>query len=313
MLTPDDVRSVVFARAWRRDHGYDEAEVDAFLKRVVATLRGKPLVTARDVLTVRFSPRKRGRRAYKKKQVDAFLDQVALTLMKREVRASQQQERAEARRAEPPRRGVPEAAGREADPPQRRPERVPRAEFDTAGPQQRALDKAEVDAFVDRVAATLRGEDTLTAHDLLTARFNPPQPGHPGYQEAGVVAFLVMAAASIRHLAPRARAIPAQRMPIARAFRRGATGGRGLTAEAISSVVFNEPPEGTPGYDVDEVDDLLDRVAATLRGADGLTAAEVRAAEFPQVPVGGYDPVEVDALLDLVAEHLDTARTPDRA
>ncbi|KAA5826064.1 DivIVA domain-containing protein [Saccharopolyspora hirsuta] len=310
MLTPDDVRNVVFARAWRRERGYDEAEVDAFLERVVATLRGKPVVTARDVLTVRFSPRKRGSRAYKKTQVDAFLDQIALTLMKREVR--EDRKRPVTRRAEPKPRPQPktEIVRRSEEPKQA--ELVAHPGFDQAGPQQPAVDKAEVDAFVDRVAATLRGADTLTAQDLLTARFNPPKPGHPGYQEAGVVAFLVMVSASLKHLAPRERAIPAQRMPIAQAFRRMPSTPK-LTAEAIGSVVFSEATAGERGYDVDEVDALLDRVAATLRGVDALTADEVRSAEFREAEAGGYDPDEVDALLDLVAEHLDAAPAPDRA
>ncbi|RKT88517.1 DivIVA domain-containing protein [Saccharopolyspora antimicrobica] len=316
MLTPDDVRNVVFARAWRRERGYDESEVDAFLNRVVATLSGKRLLTARDVLTVEFSPRKRGARAYKKTQVDAFLDQIALTLMKREVRASRTAG-AQERRAEPEPRIV-RRVEKSAEPVQAKPvepesvDLVPRGGFDQAGPQQPALDKAEVDAFVDRVAATLRGADTLTAQDLLTARFNPPKPGHPGYQEASVVAFLVMASTSIKHLAPRERAIPAQRMPIAKAFGR-MRGGPKLTAEAVGSVVFSEAPAGEHGYAVSEVDDLLDRVVAALRGAAALSAAEVRDAEFTAVEAGGYDPEEVDSLLDLVAEHLDTAPAPNRA
>ncbi|MDA3645690.1 DivIVA domain-containing protein [Saccharopolyspora indica] len=310
MLTPDDVRDVVFARAWRRERGYDEAEVDAFLNRVVATLSGKRVLTARDVLTVEFSPRKRGSRAYKKTQVDAFLDQIALTLLKREVRASRRAGAPE-RRAEPERKIV-RRVEKPAEPEPEPADLVPRGGFDQAGPQQPALDKAEVDAFVDRVAATLRGDDTLTAQDLLTARFNPPKPGHPGYQEASVVAFLVMVSTSIKHLAPRERAIPAQRMPIAQAFRR-MRGGPKLTAEAVGSVVFSEAPAGEHGYAAAEVDDLLDRAVATLRGAAALTAAEVRDVEFTAVEAGGYDPEEVDSLLDLIAEHLDTAPAPNRA
>ncbi|MGW1681130.1 DivIVA domain-containing protein [Saccharopolyspora sp. NPDC002376] len=341
MLTPDDVLDVVFARAWRRERGYDEAEVDAFLKRIVATLRGKRAVTARDVLTVEFSPRKRGGRAYKRTQVDAFLDKVALTLMKREVRASQRAERTAVRtrrtelaespepeivrRAElvppktevvrrsapvPPKTEVVRRSEASAEP--KPTDLVPHAGFDQAGPQQAALDKAEVDAFVDRVSATLRGDDTLTAQDLLTARFNPPKPGHPGYQEASVTAFLVMVSTSIKHLSPRNRVIPAQRMPIAQAFGRVRDTPQ-LTAEAISGVVLNEVPQGELGYDVDQVDDLLDRVAATLRGADAITATDVRFAELREVEAGGYEPDEVDLLLDLIAEHLDTAPAPDPA
>ncbi|MDI2032228.1 DivIVA domain-containing protein [Saccharopolyspora sp. TS4A08] len=241
MLTPDDVRNVVFGRAWRKERGYDEAEVDHFLGRVEATLRGKRLVTARDVLTMHFSPRKRGGRAYKKNQVDEFLDKVALTLMKLEVRA---EERGKSRSADDGVRGEraarkpdeirpkPEETGstplpqrhvREPSGPariepahnaaaqiepapivERAPEEPGRPErfrgLQPATSQSSALDKAEVDAFMDRVQATLRGMDDLTPNDVLNARFNLPAPGMPGYDEAGVLAFLVMVSSSIRNI-----------------------------------------------------------------------------------------------------------------
>ncbi|WP_158628553.1 DivIVA domain-containing protein [Saccharopolyspora rhizosphaerae] len=218
MLTPDDVRNVVFGRAWRKERGYDEAEVDHFLGRVEATLRGKPLVTARDVLTTKFSPRRRGGRAYKKVQVDEFLDKVALTLMKREVLA--EQERKSRQAEEVPR--VPDEvhAKPEETASTPLPKRPPRQPAQTAHPQpapevvqaeqfrglqpatsqSTALDKAEVDAFMDRVQATLRGMDDLTPNDVLNAEFNPPAPGMPGYDEAGVLAFLVMVSSSIRNI-----------------------------------------------------------------------------------------------------------------
>ncbi|GGJ06900.1 hypothetical protein GCM10011581_49800 [Saccharopolyspora subtropica] len=225
MLTPDDVHNVAFSRTWRRHRGFDQTEVDEFLGRVEATLRGKPLLTARDVLTARFSPGKPGR-AYNKTQVAEFLDQVALTLMKREVRQSERSDRRqrEVARTEkavsrphgavpPPRPEPPEPVGRFVAP----------EPVDVAGnpaTQQAALDKAEVDAFMDRVEATLRGADSLTAQDVLSVRFNPPAPGKPGYQEASVLAFLVMVATIIKNMAPTQRALPTQRAPIARAFQR---------------------------------------------------------------------------------------------
>lgn len=312
MLTPDDVRNVVFSGAWRRERGYDEAEVDRFLARVEATLRGKRLVTARDVLTAEFSPRKKGARAYKKSQVDRFLDKVALTLMKLEVRdedgaprrhrlaseggdppsrgegTARVRRRAEPRpdgpeqpapeqpRAEQPAPELPAAQEGAAHP--RRPERpdaetrrqlpqrrstqsqqgsasgptpaqpsapVPAPQAASSGrapappqPQQppqpapqlaagaasaselvrdparfgalepaksqsTALDKGEVDAFMDRVQATLRGADTISSKDVLGARFNPPAPGRPGYDKEGVIAFLKVISMSIQNLTSR--------------------------------------------------------------------------------------------------------------
>jgi DivIVA domain-containing protein len=308
MLTPDDVHDVVFASTRRRGRGYDEAEVDRFLDRVEAALAGRGEMTAREVLAVEFSPRKPGGRAYKKTQVDAFLDKVALTLMKREVRESggvRVRRPTRARRAESSRPAEPVA---ELIPPGPVEAFGPVDPFRGAEPQQPAVDKAEVDAFVDRVEATLRGEDTLTAQEVLSARFNPPGPGKPAYQEASVTAFLVMVATSIKHLASRKQLVPKQRMPIARAFRRPSrSDAPQLTAEAIGSLVLSNSIPGERGYDEDEVDDFLDRVAATLRGTDTLTSAEVHTVTFHQVPDsdGGYDQEEVDSLLDLIEERLD--------
>ncbi|MGP4020857.1 DivIVA domain-containing protein [Saccharopolyspora sp. 5N708] len=308
MLTPDDVHNVVFARTRRRHRGYDEAEVDHFLDRVAATLSGRQVVTAHEVLTVEFSPRKPGGHAYKKTQVDAFLDKVALTLMKREVRESGDDRRGRRpARAEPVRRE--RVVSRPPEPIEPVVELVPPGHVEVLGgaSQQPALDKAEVDAFVDRVEATLRGEDTLTAQDVLSARFNPPGPGQPGYQEASVVAFLVMVATSIKHLAPRKRLGPARRMPIARAFRRPSRAqAPQLTPEVIGNLVLSSSTPGESGYDEDEVDDFLDRVAATLRGDDTLTSQDVQTVAFRELPEsdGGYDQDEVDSLLDLIEEHL---------
>ncbi|MEV0704302.1 DivIVA domain-containing protein [Saccharopolyspora sp. NPDC050389] len=310
MLTPDDVRNVAFARSWRRNRGYDEREVDELLERVEATLRGKRLVTARDVLTARFGPGKPGR-AYKKSQVAEFLDQIALTLMKREVRESERRERQDSgapseektvmrRRAAP----VVEPARNVGDLVQQGSVEV----LNSPAAQQNALDKAEVDAFMDRVEATLRGADTLTAQDVLGARFNPPAPGRPGYQEASVFAFLVMVSTMIKNMTPRRRPVPAQRMPIARAFPRALVAGTPqLTPEAIGSVVLHGSAGNERGYDEAEVDDFLDRVAATLRGADTLTSKDVQSVAFRAQPEAGtgYDRAEVDSLLDLIAERLD--------
>ncbi len=162
---------------------------------------------------------------------------------------------------------------------------------------------------MDRVEATLRGADELTAQDVLNARFNPPGPGQPGYQEASVFAFLVMVSTIIKQMAPQGRLVPAQRLPIGRAFPRALhPGAPRLTSEAVGSVVLRGSAEGERGYHEDEVDDFLDRVVATLRGADNVTSEEVHTVTFSEQPDAGtgYDQAEVDSLLDLIAERLET-------
>ncbi|WHT20721.1 DivIVA domain-containing protein [Crossiella sp. CA-258035] len=79
-LTPKDIREVEFSNSTLLRRGYDEGEVDAFLDRVEATLRGADSVTARQVDEVTFSKPPLGRRGYNVDEVDAFLDQVVVTL-----------------------------------------------------------------------------------------------------------------------------------------------------------------------------------------------------------------------------------------
>ncbi|MFC9994378.1 DivIVA domain-containing protein [Nocardia sp. NPDC127526] len=79
-----------------------------------------------------------------------------------------------------------------------------------------------------------------------------------------------------------------------------------LTADDVHDVAFRKPPFGVRGYRESDVDAFLDRVEATLRGADHLTAADVREAAFRRPPFGqrGYDETEVDAFLDVVERTL---------
>ena len=76
---PDDVRDVAFRRSGLVRRGYDRRQVDAFLDRIEATLRGpvtKP-VTSRDLVTVTFRRVPAGRSGYDCGQVDDFLQDVA--------------------------------------------------------------------------------------------------------------------------------------------------------------------------------------------------------------------------------------------
>ena len=79
-MTPEDVRDVTFSRALLSKNSYDEAEVDAFLDRVEATLRGEDTLTADALQAVSFTHPGVGRRGYTKDEVDAFLDRAAAAL-----------------------------------------------------------------------------------------------------------------------------------------------------------------------------------------------------------------------------------------
>lgn len=77
---PEDVRSITFSLALMSRNGYDEAEVDAFLDRLEATLRGEDTLTARDLREVSFTNPGTGRRGYAKDEVDQFLSEAAQAL-----------------------------------------------------------------------------------------------------------------------------------------------------------------------------------------------------------------------------------------
>jgi len=66
-----------------------------------------------------------------------------------------------------------------------------------------------------------------------------------------------------------------------------------------------------PGYDVADVDSLIDRIEATLSGFAGpdqaVTAADVRTAKFRATRRKGYDERLVGEALDAYARQLDTA------
>jgi DivIVA domain-containing protein len=79
-MTPEDVRDVTFSRALLSKNSYDEAEVDAFLDRIEATLRGEDTLTPADIRAAAFTQPGIGRRGYTRDEVDTFLDKVVATL-----------------------------------------------------------------------------------------------------------------------------------------------------------------------------------------------------------------------------------------
>lgn len=305
-LSPDDVNNATFSSHKRGKRGYDETEVDAFLDRVEAALRGEDPLTVEQILTIDFSPRRRGKRAYSEEEVDALLDEAAKTLQERAQRRPPTRRKprpevpAPARTSEPTRqvRAMPGPI----PPPAQRPQSI-RA---PASPQEPVYDAEQVDVFLNRVEATLRGEDTLTSQDLLAVRFGAPRPGGRACPKASVDAFLIQVALSLRQLsvhAPRGQGAPQR--PTAPSSPTPSP----LHAEELDDLTFSCPPPGYPAYDQRQVDGFLRRVGATLRGEDGITAHDVAAVRFSPPPRGarGYAEAEVDAVLNLVSEHLRSA------
>ncbi|HEV8562971.1 MAG TPA: DivIVA domain-containing protein [Actinophytocola sp.] len=120
-LTPDEVRNVVFDKAPLGKRGYRERQVDDFLDRIEAALRGRDNLSAADVRDVAFEEAPRVKRGYHEDQVDSFLDIVITTL--------EQRERAPANRLRPA-NGVPD--------PRSGPDGRPRGAGQPLGPDSRA-------------------------------------------------------------------------------------------------------------------------------------------------------------------------------
>lgn len=62
--------------------------------------------------------------------------------------------------------------------------------FNQAGVLARGYAPDEVDAFLDRIANTLDGDDSVTSADVHAVAFARARPGARGYDEAEVDAFL---------------------------------------------------------------------------------------------------------------------------
>ncbi|GAA5062942.1 DivIVA domain-containing protein [Thermocatellispora tengchongensis] len=207
--------------------GYDQEQVDALVRRIEATLgRGTlegPPVTADEIRAAKFRGRLGG---YNETAVDYALDAfiVAIETRGRETTppapsavstASPGVPGVRARRAVIAPIDVP--AGRfdpavlEAGPEPDGGEPLAEAWFETqaarveraafrAGRLGMGYDEDEVDAFLDRIVATLRGttEHPVTAEEVRTARF-PTVLFRPGYLISEVDGFLADIAGVLEH------------------------------------------------------------------------------------------------------------------
>jgi DivIVA domain-containing protein len=148
-------------------------------------------------------------------------------------------------------------------------------------------DRAEVDAFVERILASVGGTSStaMTTADLRNVAFRTPLLG-AGYSADEVDEFLAAAE---------------QWMP-----------DRPVAGQAPTGP-WRPAPKFTPvrlreGYDVEEVDVFVDRVMATVNGQPverPVTAREIRNAQFSPVRLReGYDVFEVDQFLERAEEWL---------
>ena len=165
--------------------------------------------------------------------------------------------------------------------------------FPRVGRLHRGYHRHQVDAFVHRVEVSLSGVlPPVSAGEIRRTGFELVLGG---YATAAVDA-------ALDELEQRA-------MAAARA-----TGGRRGRVDPESETTFLRGELTAPymrrfpraatlrrGYDLDSVDDFLDRVADTLAGHQHLTVDDVRGVSFPPQR-GGYDEDAVDETLDRVVE-----------
>ncbi|GAB2989670.1 DivIVA domain-containing protein [Saccharothrix stipae] len=179
--------------------------------------------------------------------------------------------------------------------------------FHRPPPGQPGYDENQVDAFLDRIEATLLGRDDVTEQDVRRVRF---RPARPGYYAAEVDAFMDLVAETLGSTPQRRQATaPAQG---AHATSTGMRPAARLTPQDVRGVRFHKPRPGNRGYHEGEIDAFLDRIENTLAGRDDLTAREVQDFEFAYAPPGqvGYDEDDVDTFLDLVVVTLERMPTP---
>jgi DivIVA domain-containing protein len=181
----DDLTNVAFDKPPFGRRGYRESEVDAFLDRVERTLRAKQdqtdgptdVVTAVDVHHVTFHKSGFGERGYDEREVDDLLDAIE-TELDRLTSADEVD------------RPAPTALRRRVPLGQIGPDQVRGAEFNRAPFGKRGYDEEEVDLFLDRIEATLRGADAVTATEIHNVLFSKPPIGRRGYNEDQVDTFL---------------------------------------------------------------------------------------------------------------------------
>ncbi len=179
--------------------------------------------------------------------------------------------------------------------------------FHRPPPGQPGYDEGQVDAFLDRIEATLLGRDDVTEQEVRRVRFSPARPG---YYAVEVDAFMDLVAETLGSTPQRRQATaPAQG---AHATSTGMRPAARLTPQDVRGVRFHKPRPGNRGYHEGEIDAFLDRIENTLAGRDDLTAREVQDFEFSYAPPGqvGYDEDDVDTFLDLVVVTLERMPAP---
>lgn len=167
------------------------------------------------------------------------------------------------------------------------PEQVRHARFDAPQSGRKGYDESEVDAFLDLVEATLRGDGGVTPSDVRDIAFSRPALLRRGYDPDQVDAFLDEVH---RELAYQAAASRAKWL---------------ICGDDLRAVRLPRATAAERSYAASDVDALLERIATALDRGDGLSAGQVAATTLsPGSAVPGYRADTVDELLAEVTREL---------
>ncbi|WP_329787862.1 DivIVA domain-containing protein [Lentzea sp. DG1S-22] len=312
-LSPDDVAAVRFHKPRPGTRGYHEGQIDAFLDRIENTLRGRDNLTAQQVQDAVFGETAPGTFGYDSEDVDTFLDLVVLMFETAPppqapptTQLPQQQQRPQQRRPQPDPR--PAQQSRSPQRPQqpsapRPPAQQPALQKAVDAPGLTAADirnvafhrpprgrrgyqESQVDAFLDRIEATLLGQDNLTGKDVRDVRFSRPLIGRRGYDETEVDAFLGQIEQQLSG--------PVRSMPTIKSWK------------DLRQLRIPPAAPGQRGYRTAQVDRMLEEIGVALDGMLGATADEVMKARFSYALLSGqgYDTSFIDELLPQLADEL---------
>jgi DivIVA domain-containing protein len=193
--------------------------------------------------------------------------------------------------------------------------------FDKAPFGKRGYDEDQVDAFLDRVEATLAGNDRLTAADVRQVVFQDSPLMKRGYNEDQVDNFLDAVVATFEARAhvptsPRERAVTElvppgfeQTAPMPFAQPPSLPADDPLIDESDTEVHIRPPgdmlalpipppPPGTRGYRPGDVEKLAQLIAAAIKSPDGPTSDDLRTIRLSRTFFNGqgYHPEVVDTL-----------------
>ncbi|MFC3898250.1 DivIVA domain-containing protein [Lentzea rhizosphaerae] len=299
-LSPDDVAAVRFHKPRPGTRGYHEGQIDAFLDRIENTLRGKDNLTAQQIQDAVFGETAPGTFGYDEEDVDTFLDLVVLMFETAPpprqapptTQLPQQQQRPQQRRPQPPPRPQQQppvqqpATPRSVESPKLTAADIRNVAFHRPPRGRRGYQESQVDAFLDRIEATLLGQDNLTGKDIRDVRFSRPLIGRRGYDETEVDAFLGQIEQQLSG--------PVRSMPTVKSWK------------DLRQLRIPQAAAGQRGYRTAQVDRMLEEIGVALDGMLGATSEEVMKARFSYALLSGqgYDTSFIDELLPQLANEL---------